>query len=354
MVDPNDGTVLIIADAPGRHIKDLAYDGKNLWCVDFQEDKIYQMKIRDGVKYSRKDPREQIVIYSHQTKVFGPGKLIDMKVHLALPKNRANQEIIGDFKYSIQPEKIVTDQWGQRTALIHYENVEPGTRLDAEYTVRFKSWMVRYYLYPEDIGTLEDIPQKIKDLYLQNNEKYQIDHPIIQETLKNVVVNEKNPYLILRKIHNYLISHLKYIMDGYWDMAPTVIRNAHGSCSEYTFTFIALCRAAGLPARYVGATWKRKDDSSFDNVFHRWAEVYLPGFGWIPTDPTHGDRKTPRDQAFPIGLVRNAALITTESGGGSETLDWNYNSHEFYQTEPKTNINVEYFADWEPSLTDDL
>ena len=119
-------------------------------------------------------------------------------------------------------------------------------------------------------------------------------------------------------------------------------------CSEYSFVFISLCKAAGIPCRYVGSTWNRNDEAYMDEVFHRWIEVYLPGYGWVPTDPTHGDRKSPRDQAFPIGLVRNSALINTQSGGGSHTMGWTYNSNEFYQTEPKTNINIEYFGDWEP------
>jgi len=257
--------------------------------------------------------------------------------------------MIGNFIFSPEPTQILTDKWGQETAHYHLSNLEPGSRLDLEYTVQFKTWLVRYFLYPEKMGKLKDIPKEIKDRYLADDEKYQLKHPIIQATLKNTIGDEKNPYWILRNIHQYLIGHLEYIMDGYWDTAPTVLRNGHGSCSEYTFTFIALCRAAGLPARYVGSVWRRKDDAAMDNVFHRWVEVYLPGYGWIPTDPTHGDRESPRDQAFPIGLCRNVALITTESGGGSESMGWTYNSNEFYKTEPKTNINIEYFGDWLPA-----
>jgi len=211
----------------------------------------------------------------------------------------------------------------------------------------FETYNLRYFIYPEKVGSLSDIPQNIKDKYLQDDVKYQINSAIIQSTIKKIIGDETNVYWITRNIHQYLIGHLHYIMDGAWDTAPTVINNGHASCSEYTFTFIALCKAAGVPTRYVGSVWNRKDIVYMDDVYHRWPEVYMPGYGWIPTDPTHGDREWPRDQAYPIGLVKNAALITTQSGGGSETMEWTYNSNIKYTTEPKTNLNITHYADWD-------
>jgi len=348
MVDPSTGYVIIIADAPGKYTRGLTFDGKHLWAADFHTDQIYKMKVRDGVKYVRKDEQIQKVTYGHQVKNFGPGRVTSLDVHIALPEDRVNQEIIGNVKFSKKPTKIITDRWGQKTALFRYKNLEAGKTAYSELITTFKSWNVRYFLYPEKIGSLADIPEDIKKRYLGDNEKYQIDHSLIKDTVKKVVGDETNPYWIVRKLHQYLIGHLYYKMDGAWDTAPTVLRNGHGSCSEYSFVFISLCKAAGIPCRYVGATWTRTDGAYMDEVFHRWIEIYLPNYGWVPTDPTHGDRTSPRDQAFPIGLCRNKALITTQSGGGSKTMGWTYNSHEMYQTDPKTNINIEHFGDWEP------
>ncbi|MCD6346637.1 MAG: hypothetical protein J7L96_04375 [Bacteroidales bacterium] len=347
MVDPKTGFVIRIMDAPGNYVHGLAVNDEKLWAVDYEDDKIYQLKIKDKVKFIQKNNQFHKVTFNHHTFCYGPGKILTLDVNIALPENRDNQKLLKEITYNIKPTKIVTDKWGQKTALFQFKNINPGEKISIQVTSVVETYDTRYFLYPENIGLLSDIPKDIKEKYLADDEKYQINSDIIQSTVKRVVGDEKNPYWIMRKLHQYLIGHLHYLMDGAWDTAPTVITNGHGSCSEYSFVFISLCRAAGLPTRYVGSTWDRSELAYMDDVYHRWVEVYLPNYGWIPTDPTHGDRVLPRDQAFPIGLVRKEALITTQSGGGSSTMEWTYNSNESYTTEPKTNINITHYADWD-------
>jgi len=354
MVDPVTGFVIVIMDAPGKYTHGLAVKDNKLWCVDYEDDKVYVLKIKDSQKFIRKDKQLHKVTFNHNVTCYGPGMIKALEVNVALPENRDNQTVLEEISYNLKPNKILTDKWGQKTAWFSFKDIKPGEKTEIQVTSVFETYNVRYFIYPENVGSLEDIPGDLKEKYLQDDEKYQVKNPVIQETLKKVVGNEKNPYWILRKIHQYLIGHLYYLMDGAWDTAPTVLTNGHGSCSEYSFTFIALCKAAGLPTRYVGSTWDRKELAYMDDVYHRWVEVYLPNYGWIPTDPTHGDRESPRDQAYPIGLVRNSALITTQSGGGSSTMEWTYNSNENYTTEPKTNLNITHYADWDKVEETDL
>jgi transglutaminase-like putative cysteine protease len=139
-----------------------------------------------------------------------------------------------------------------------------------------------------------------------------------------------------------------YELVGGWNTAPAVLKRGTGSCSEYTFVFIALCRAAGLPARYTGSIAIRGDDASLDDVFHRWAEVYLPNYGWIPVDPSRGDEPSPEGRAEAIGHWGNKYIITTWGGGNSRYLSWTYNSYEEWITKGACKIYTEHIGEWNP------
>ncbi|MCX6234399.1 MAG: PQQ-binding-like beta-propeller repeat protein [Bacteroidetes bacterium] len=347
MVDPEKGCVLLITEAPGEFITDLCFDGTYLWALDDQSNNLFQLIVNDDEKFVRMNERNARIIYTHLTTNFGPGTVLTEDVHLAIPISRDNQEIIGEPTCLPKYSDIITDKWGQKTAHYRFENISPGENREVVMTTEARIYQIRYFLFPDKIGTIDEIPADISALYLEDNEKYQIHHPVIQDAVKKVVGDEKNAYWIARKIFNYLIENMYYEMVGGWNTAPTVLARGNGSCSEYSFVYISMCRAAGLPARYVGAVVVRGDATAMDDVFHRWVEVYLPNYGWIPIDPSGGDQDTPRNQAMYIGNLSNRYLVTTQSGGGSETMGWTYNSNESFTTQPKTNVVIENFADWE-------
>ncbi len=348
MVDPETECVIIITDAPGAYTNSLCFDGKYLWAADIQEDKLYQLKAVDDDNFRIYNERKSKVTYTFTLTNFGPGNVKTFDVHLAMPVDRVNQKITGNISYAPNYNEVTTDQWGQKTAHYKFTNIKTGDSKEIKMISTVTTYDVRYFVFPEKVGSLSVIPDSIKSKYLVNDEKFKYDDPYIQSALKDAIGSEKNPYWIARKIYNYIIANMFYERVGGWNTAPTVLKRGNGSCSEYTFVYISMCRAAGIPARYVGSVVVRGDAASMDDVFHRWVEVYLPGYGWIPVDPSGGDNDSPREQADSFGALLNRFFITTQSGGDSETMGWNYNSNEFYTTEPNTNIVFENFAEWEP------
>lgn len=348
MVSPESGDVILMFDAPAPYAYGLAWDGQRLWNADFQSDSLYGLAIGGGQPYRWKDLKTQHLEFTHEVRNYGPGTMDTLDVYIAIPHDLTNQHLLSEPRFSPQPTDYLSDQWGQKVA--HYQRaVSPaGTFARFSMIVEAELWDTRYFIFPESTGNLAGIPETIKEKYLRDDEKFSLKHPTIQKALAEAVGTERNPYWIMRKIYNYVIKHMEYEMVGGWNTAPTVLERGNGSCSEYTFVFIALCRVAGLPARYAGSIAIRGDDASLDDVFHRWAEVYLPNYGWIPVDPSRGDDPSPEEQADAIGHLSNKCLITTVGGGNSQYLGWTYNSDQKWITRGKCKIFTEDIGEWSP------
>jgi hypothetical protein len=87
--------------------------------------------------------------------------------------------------------------------------------------------------------------------------------------------------------------------------ALQVLQSRTGDCNEHTQLFVALARAAGLPAR-IAAGLAYVDGKFF---YHAWPEILLDD--WVAVDPTFG--QFPADAAhlrFVIGgVARQTELL---------------------------------------------
>lgn len=71
-----------------------------------------------------------------------------------------------------------------------------------------------------------------------------------------------------------------------------LFRTRRGFCEHYASSFVFLMRAAGVPARVVGG-YQGGEPSPLGDYWlvrqldaHAWAEVWIPGRGWVTVDPT--------------------------------------------------------------------
>ena len=73
---------------------------------------------------------------------------------------------------------------------------------------------------------------------------------------------------------------------GIGDVEKTLSQKG-GKCTDISSVFVAVARAAGVPAREVFGVRIGKEEGVTDMTkgHHCWAEYYLPGAGWIPVDP---------------------------------------------------------------------
>ena len=66
------------------------------------------------------------------------------------------------------------------------------------------------------------------------------------------------------------------------------VRLRSGVCQDFAHVLIALCRRAGIPARYVsGYVHAGGGETLGAEASHAWAEAYLGPRGWVGIDPTN-------------------------------------------------------------------
>jgi len=107
----------------------------------------------------------------------------------------------------------------------------------------------------------------------------QSDDPRIQAQALLIIGREQDPARAARRLAAWVRTHVERRTTGAVPSAVRVLETRVGDCNEHAVLFVALARAAGLPARTVAGLLPV--DRRF--YYHAWAEVYLGD--WVAVDP---------------------------------------------------------------------
>jgi transglutaminase-like putative cysteine protease len=139
----------------------------------------------------------------------------------------------------------------------------------------------------------------------------------VGDLAQEIAKDELTDYGVARAIERYLSESFPYTTDtpetprGEDFVDYFLFELQEGYCVYYATAMTVMCRAMGLPARYVegfAITNNRIDDFYYatGEQAHAWTEVYLDGFGWVQFEPTagftrsfYGTYRTYRDPTSP-------------------------------------------------------
>ncbi len=278
-------------------------------------------------------------------------------VYAALPQANHATDILSQrcFTNGVEctPIGLSTDEFGQVNADIGIGTVAigEGVTVEIETIARLHNWTVN--VDTNQVGDLATVDPDILTVYTRDEEMYGITDPVIIDHANAAVGPETNVFMMARLIHDYVINNLAYDVDSPWEQASVVLSNTNTSCSGYAFTMIALCRVHGIPARFAGGSECRSFETGrIDTLHHRWVEVYVPNYGWVPFDPTH-------DEPYPVGnpelrwreVGAQQRALVLRRGGGTNEMGWLYSTYARHDT--GNIVDADRFVVWEGLPWDD-
>lgn len=167
------------------------------------------------------------------------------------------------------------------------------------------NWLARYQINPRQ--TLSITAKATVSVYLsprkdfpapQVNEQTLLSEDRYWQTKDSDITKLASQYKTPRQIYDYVSNTLRYDYSKVNGPAPRMgatdaLKNpGKAVCMEFTDLFIAMARAAGIPARrVVGYAYtnnpKLRPLSLVSDVLHAWPEYYdRESRLWVPVDPT--------------------------------------------------------------------
>lgn len=103
----------------------------------------------------------------------------------------------------------------------------------------------------------------------------------------------------------------------------TTVDRGWGSCRDFAVLFVEAVRSLGFGARIVSGYLFNPDSSLIGSTnhgsTHAWAEVFVPGAGWITFDPTN--RSMGGANLIPVAVTRGIAHAAPVSGSFTGATD---------------------------------
>jgi len=135
--------------------------------------------------------------------------------------------------------------------------------------------------------------------------------PTVRSTVREIVGEETNPLTKARLIFRWVSQNLPWCSEMEYSIIPNIpakgLEARRGDCGVAGLTFITLCRAAGVPARWQSG-WGTKPG---ERNMHDWSEFYVEPWGWLPADASYGVRQSedPRVRDFFCGHMDPYRMI---------------------------------------------
>lgn len=264
----------------------------------------------------------------------GPGEPSKQNLWIALISDVPPYQDVLETTITPESYREVTDEYGNQFAEFDFSEMPAGTEIQIQIDYKINVNSLDYDL-SECLGELPDF-FTTPELHVESN------NPQIIELAEELSVGKKSACDQVRAFYDYIGDNLVYSFNGNNWGAQAALGEMGADCTEYASLMMALSRAAGIPARYIeGLYTSAEEGQSMARMEHAWLEVYLPGIGWTPMDPTLGRSSITREDYY--AAMPPNHIIVTRGRSPSTLRGSSYFSH-IYWPGNSTVIKVQEFG----------
>jgi transglutaminase-like putative cysteine protease len=231
-------------------------------------------------------------------------KYISLDVNIFMPINFSNYTSSDEFTYKTAIFQSLNNQEVDVSAYYYDDNgdkilgeiIDDGENKYATFKVKpiTKNQYVFYisgHIVSEDKIVLDQLKPDLIPITEENKEytkstRYMQSDSTEIRTVANYLKKSddlENLVYVTNWVHSYLTYDMDYV--SIVNDSLSVLSDAKGVCDEFAILEAAILRAQGYPVKYVVGY----ANTSQEWGPHAWLEVYIPGYGWVPVDPTYNE-----------------------------------------------------------------
>ena len=232
-----------------------------------------------------------------------------VRIWIPVPQNDSYQQteivrVVSPRRYGLSRK----DRFGNRT--IYFEQKWSGQKNPLELSVQYR------ITRREQRGLSQSVTEKADKIsYYLEQRGLETGNGKIKQIALDLTAGIKIPVEKARAIYRYVLKNMKYDKSGDgWGRGDAVYACdiGRGNCTDFHSLFIALCRAAEIPARFqMGIPLPETESGEPSGSYHCWAEFHADGVGWVPVDISEAWKNPGKEEYFFGNLDINRIGLTT-------------------------------------------
>jgi transglutaminase-like putative cysteine protease len=268
----------------------------------------------------------------------GPGQPEKQNIWVALIRDFPPYQQVQSMEISPGEYTPVTDEYGNRYAEFDFSGQPAGKSetISIDYRVTVN----------ELVYDLSGCTGSLPTDFTQPELHIESANPQITALAGRLSQDKRDTCQQVRAFYDYAGDNLVYTHNKNNWGAQAALGPMGADCTEFSALLAALSRAQGIPARYfTGLLYLDQGTNAIARIEHAWADVYLPGAGWVGLDPTLGRIPVNRDTYFAHYMPDH--IIVTLGVSPSVLRGSSYWTHLYW---PGDSTRIKVTSDWKIDL----